>query len=46
MEKFQDACSKFQAAAPAVEEQPAEPAADETAEPVADEPTADENTAE
>ncbi len=36
----------MQTAAPAVEEQPAEPATDETAEPAAEEPTADENTAE
>ncbi|HBC21677.1 MAG TPA: hypothetical protein DC009_06305 [Porphyromonadaceae bacterium] len=46
MDKLQAATAKFEQQAPAVEEQPAEPAADETAEPVAAEPTADENTAE
>lgn len=41
MDKFQAAVNKFQAAAPAVEEQPAEPVADETAEPAVDENTAE-----
>lgn len=41
MDKFQAAVNKFQATAPAVEEQPAEPVADETAEPAVDENTAE-----